>query len=217
MNQARTDLRSSLIRHIDRNASLYTSLLQNPCQVILHRTPLLDRLRQTFGNKRTALAPLLVDRRGRPAGGNQGVRPAGRLLGFPAQGLVEDDVEAAPCLAVEERPLRDRDREHLLQTDRLRAELDPVAVVRLGLSSLVLDGEGKPGAVRLPVELHDVGLPDQPQTQRPERHAVIDADVAPGLPAFLMHPLMHDPAFGGEAVLCPSLFNVNQGASPRTI
>jgi hypothetical protein len=217
VNQARTDLRSFLIRHIARNASFYPSLLQNPRHVILHRTPLLDRLRQAFGHQRTALAPLLVDRRGRPAGGYQGVRQAGRILGFPPQGLVENDVETVPGLAVEERPLRDRDEEHLLQTDRLRAELDPVTVVRLGLAPLVLHGEGQPGTVRLPMELHNVGLPDQPQTERSERHPIVDPDITPRFPAFVVHPLMHDPAFGGETVLRPDLLNVNKGATPRTI
>ena len=93
------------------------------------------------------------------------MRLPGCFLGFPAQGLVKNNVEAMPGLAVEERPLRNRDRKHLLQADRLRAELDPVAVVRLGFPSFVLHREGAPGTILPVVELHDVGLPDQPQAQ----------------------------------------------------
>lgn len=91
------------------------------------------------------------------------MRPPGRLLGFPPQGFVENHIEAVPGLAVEERPRRDRRGEHFLQADRLGAELDLVAVVRLGLPPLVLDGEGKPGTVRPVVELHDISLSDQPE------------------------------------------------------
>lgn len=142
---------------------------------------------------------------------------AGRLFGLLPQGLVENNIKAMPGLTIEECPCRDRDGEHLLQTDRLGAELDLVAVVRLGLAPLVLHGEGEPGTIRLPVELHDVGLPDQPQAQRTKRHAVVDPDVAPGLAAFVVDALVHDPALGSETVLRPDLFNVNKGAAPRAI
>ncbi len=144
------------------------------------------------------------------------MRLAGRLLGLPTQSLVEGDVEAMPGLAVEESPLRDRDGEHLFQTDRLGAELDLVAVVRLGLPPLVLHGEGAPGTVRAAVKLHDIGLPDQPQAQRPERHAVVDPDVAPRFVALVVDALMHDPAFGGASAFRPRLLDMDERALALT-
>jgi hypothetical protein len=121
-----------------------------------------------------------------------------------------------PGLAVEERPRQDRHGEHLLQADRLGAELDLVAVVRLGLPPLVLYGEREPVTVRPAMELRDVGLSNQPQAQRPKRHAVIDQDITPGLPTFLVHVLVHNPAFGGAPAFRPRLLNVDQGALALT-
>ena len=41
---------------------------------------------------------------------------------------------------------------------------------------------------------------------------MLDPDVAPGLPAFVMNPLMHDPALGGPPALPPYLLDMDQGA-----
>lgn len=199
-----------------RRVHSITSLLQDPSQVTFHRPPLLDRFRQAVGHQRTALAPLLVNRRRRPSGGDQVVGLPGRLLSLSPQGLVEDDVEAVPGLTIEERSRGDRNGEHLLQADRLGAELDLVAVVRLGLPPLVLDGERLPGAVGLAVEFDNIGLSDQPQAERPERHPVVNPDMAPGFPAFVMHMLVHDPAFGGAPALGPYLLNVDERALALT-
>ena len=140
------------------------------------------------------------------------MRPPGRFFRFPPQYLVEDDVETVTCLSIEQRTRRDRDGEHLFQADRLGAKLNLIAIVCLGLAPLVLHGKGQPGTVRPAVKLHDVGLPDQPKTKRPQRHTIFDPHITPRFPALVMHSLVHDPAFGGAPALRPCLLNMDERA-----
>ena len=145
------------------------------------------------------------------------MRPAGRLLGFPPQSLVEDDVEAVPGLAVEERPRRDRYGEHLLQADRLGAELDLVAVVRLWFPPLVLDGKGKPDiTVRLMVKFDHIGNSHNAQVQGTDEDASAYAYIASRLLSKLMDPFVKNSPFHSQAVFIPHLFDKHQGALPGT-
>lgn len=145
------------------------------------------------------------------------MRLTGSLFRFPPQVFVENDIEAVPGLAIKKCSRRDLDSEHLLQTDRLGAELDFVAVVYLGLAPLVLHRKRKPGTIRLPMELHNVSLSYQPEPKRPERHSSLDPDVAPGFAALVVNPFMHDPTLGGEKVFGPNPFNMNQSTSTRAV
>jgi hypothetical protein len=62
------------------------------------------------------------------------------------------------------------------------------------------------------VKLHGIRLPDQPQAQRPERHTIIDPDVAPRFAALVVHMLVHDPALGGASAFRPRLFDMDERA-----
>ena len=85
-----------------------------------------------------------------------GVRPEaksslqrrGRVLGQPPQFVVEADLDAPPCLAVEQRAFGNRPPGHLLETQPLRAELRLVGAMRLGLAALEFDGIGRLDAAR---------------------------------------------------------------------
>ena len=63
------------------------------------------------------------------------------FFGKAAKLGIEGDIRPAARLAVKERPRRNRYAEHLLQADRLCAELDFVGPVRFGLVAFVFDGE----------------------------------------------------------------------------
>jgi len=84
----------------------------------------------------------------------------GCLRRFDAQLRTELDFEAAAGRAVVESAPGNRRREHLLEADRLRAELDLVVSPAPALATLVLDRErGLPVGRR--VELDHVGIADE--------------------------------------------------------
>ena len=100
-------------------------------------------------------------RRARSAGG---VRPAANsspncgavVLGQPAQFGIEGHREPALCLGIEQRALRHGAAGHLLQAERLRAELHLVGAVELRLAALVFDGICRL-AIRPGAELDQIG------------------------------------------------------------
>jgi len=46
--------------------------------------------------------------------------------------------------------------------------------------------------------------------------ATLNADIAARFVAFIMHMLMHNPAFGSQDIFRPDLFDMNQSTLPRT-
>jgi hypothetical protein len=64
------------------------------------------------------------------------------------------------------------------------------------------------------VKLDHISLADEAQPQGAKRYSELDTDIPPRFPLFLMHVLMHEPAFGGEHALAPDLFVMDQGTLP---
>jgi hypothetical protein len=131
-----------------------------------------------------------------------------------AEGLIKSDIQPMARPSIKQGPGRDLGPKHLFQAKRLCAQLDLVAFVRFWFSALVLYRKRPPCASIRAMKFHDVSFPYQAQSQRPKRHPSGYPDIAPRLPAYLMHPFVHDPAFGGEAVLIPRLFDMDKSALP---
>ena len=107
-------------------------------------------------------------------------------------------VLAPAGLAVEQRALGHRHAEHLLEADRLGAELDLVGAMRLGLAALVLDRERAAARRRRGTSSTTSAMPATPSASeraagraRPARPAGVS-----GRPASTA--LVQDAALGGE-------------------
>src|SRR5439155_1091213 len=83
---------------------------------------------QAMAAERAAPAPGLQDRGRDDPGGEQLMEPGDGRLGLRAQLGAEDDRTARLALGVVDRAFRNRAAEHLLQAERLGAELDVVVV-----------------------------------------------------------------------------------------
>lgn len=141
--------------------------------------------------------------------------PGDRFRLLP-QRHVEDDIKPVPGLAVKERSLWDRCPEHLLQADRLGAELHLVAIVRLGLSPLVLHREREPCPVYLAVELNNIGNAQNPQSQGTDEDGSTYAHIAPRFLPKLMDAFVKNSSFRGKAVFIPDLFGKHQSTLSGT-
>ena len=145
------------------------------------------------------------------------MRPDGRLFGLQPQVFVKGHVETMAGLAVEERPRRDRDPEHLLQADRLGTELHLVAVVRFGLPPLILHGEGVPDiTVRLMMKFDHIGNAHNAQAQGTDEDASAYTYIASRLLSKLMDPFVKNSPFHSQTIFIPHLFDKHQGALPGT-
>lgn len=185
--------------------------------------PFRERLRQAALIERATAALFPGDRRRRDARREQRMRRCRARLGFPAQRLIERHVEAMARLAIEQRAARNRAAEHLLEADRLRAELHRVAVVFFRFAALIFYRKRLPAsrfarqraAGLAAMKFHDIRLPRQAEPRRRERHAPRRNHVAALFAPRLMHPLVQDISQRRQTVLLPRLFDMNQGALTR--
>jgi hypothetical protein len=162
--------------------------------------------------QRTAAADGRAHRRRCAAGGDVRPRRGGGCGGEHAQSSIEGDRLAPPDLAIKQGTLAHFAAEHLLQADRLGAELHLVGPVRLGLSALVFDREGSRRAAR---KFNDVGQSGDAERQRAQRQPAHDPNARPALGPPRIDPLMQDAALGSGAVLRPQALDMDQGALPR--
>ena len=156
----------------------------------------------------------LVDRRRRAAGGEQSPGGRGDLAGERAQLVVERDRLAPARLAVEQGALGHGCGKHLLEAERLGAELDLVRAVRFRPAALVLDRIGPPAFSR-PGQLDHVGDPGDAERARADRHALDDAALAAARLPGLVALLVQDAPLGGQHILGPQPLDVDQRALPR--
>ncbi len=92
----------------------------------------------------------------RGPGGLQSMQPRSEGVGFSTQHTVESDLHAATWLAIKDGTTRHCDAEHLLQTERLSAELNLIAPVRFEASVLVLDRKRLRTICRFLTKLNDI-------------------------------------------------------------
>ena len=148
-----------------------------------------------------------------------------RLFGQSPELGVEDDIEAVAGLSVKEGARGNGDSQHLFQTESLGAELDLIGAMTFGFAALVLYGEGLPGAgyarqgcsgraVRHAMKFDDIRPAGKPEAQVAKRQPASDAQVAAGLPNAAVRLLMKMPAFHGQRVFHPDLFQVDESALP---
>lgn len=150
--------------------------------------------------------------RRRAAGGDEIVCRRGEPPGFGAESIIECHVVAPVGDTVEDRPGRNRLAKHFFEADRLRAKLHRVDGLVLGAASLVLDGKRLPRAIGLAVKLDNVGDAVETECGGLQRQSAGEAKIAPFLAAALVRVLVQHPTFGGEAVLGPLPFDMDERA-----
>jgi hypothetical protein len=64
------------------------------------------------------------------------------------------------------------------------------------------------------MKFHDVGFPDEAESQRPQWEAIFNPNIPSGFPVLLMNPFMHDPTFSRRPIFIPDLLDVDEGALP---
>jgi hypothetical protein len=62
------------------------------------------------------------------------------------------------------------------------------------------------------MEFDYISLADEAETQRPNRHAIFDADISSRFMIRRVNFVMHDPALGSKKILIPQLLDVDKGA-----
>src|SRR5208282_2091647 len=175
-------------------------------------SPAAYRLRHAQVDERAAIAPRPRIARGRRRARFQdGPRPPD---GHERRGpQLARDIEVRPPVRreiVEVGPSRRRSR-HLLDAERLGAELHAVPVLLLVLAALELYGHRLGYAtLALEIELHQIGLADEPVLERADRHPVLLPEESPRLVMFCVHALVQYLPLGGEAVLFPDLLDMDQ-------
>jgi hypothetical protein len=117
-------------------------------------------------------------------------------------------------LAIEEGAFPDGRLEHLLQAERLRAELHLVGTMRLGAAALVL-GRMRTPAPAAPDQLDHVRDARNPQPVGAERHAVHGAHAGTRGHRRLLSALVQQTPLGGQHVLGPRALDVDQRALSR--
>ena len=106
------------------------------------------------------------------------------------------------CLAIKERPLMDRQTEHLLQTDSLSAKLGTIAIIALRAATLVFDrvripsstrvGQLNPRVLRVgKMKLHRVGNPCQAKPKRTHAKLPYGPNVSSGFIRTFVHSIVH--------------------------
>jgi hypothetical protein len=136
----------------------------------------------------------------------------GRFFRFLSKGLIKGHIKTATSPAIEDGATWHGNRQHFLKTHRLGTELDQIAVIRFWFAPLVLYRKRQPGVLVEPMKFHDVGFPDQAESQRPQWKAIFNPNIPPGLPVLLMDPFMHDPTFSRRPIFIPELLDVDEGA-----
>jgi len=168
----------------------------------------------------TAVALLgFVEGGGCCPGVDEGVESLGGFGGELAEGGVKGDGRASLALAVEEESVGNGEVEHFLEAEGLGAELDFVGLVALGFAAFVFDGDdlgvccGRDAHAPL-VEFDDVALAGEAEDGGGDGQGTGDADTGTGFVWAVVGSLVQDLALGREAVLGPSLFQMDQGGLP---
>ena len=138
-----------------------------------------------------------------------------------AKPVIEYDILTPPDFSVKDRPLRNPGLGHLLQTQSLRAQLDPIAIILLGLAAFELNRTDSPipnqiqehrGIRRIghlfnldyiqpAIQPQDLGLNPHPR----ELSQASAEFTIPFVDAF-----MECPAFSRALVFLPNLFQMNE-------
>src|ERR1017187_7080591 len=195
---------------------------QRPGQIALHGSSAAEVLGHAGREQRAFLAFRGIRGAGRGARAVKLVHARRQRFGFGAQGWREIHVLAPPRGAIEQRARRDGPLKRLFQAQCLRAQLDHVAVIRLGPSPFVFHRERLPEPVfprqrharRRRAKLHHVGLPAQPELQRPHPKPARNAEAGPAFRPRLVRPIVQLAPFGREPVLRPYLLDMNQPPLP---
>ena len=155
---------------------------------------------------------LLIDGRRRLSRGDQVVQGFGDAFRFGPQGIIEDDILSAAGLSVENGTFVNVGGHHLFEAESLCAELHPVAVGGFGAPAFVFHGEGVVG-----VELNDIRLSNQAQLQGAQQNGILVADAIARFVFRAVDSGVVGATFGGETVLGPLLFQVDQRALARAV
>lgn len=147
-----------------------------------------------------------------------------------AQLGVEPDVLTTMTLPVIEGTGKDGRAQHLLQRDRLGAELHGVSRFVPEDAALVLYGKRAPptgdsgqdyadvrGGVPDAMELYDVRDTRQTETKRAQPEAAGDPRFAAHLARSLVNPRVNVPPVNGSAVFDPLAFDVYEGETSRAV
>jgi len=144
--------------------------------------------------------------------------------GALAQGRVKGYFLPPPCALVENGSRRHRAQKHLLQTDRLTAQLQRVRLRAYSpFAMFVFNGIGAPtplfslqgDSLRIPVELHHVTGPLQPEGVGYHPHPPGDEQATPALPpGFIVRGFVLNAPLRGQQVFRPLLFNMDQRPLP---
>jgi len=95
----------------------------------------------------------------------------GEGLGSATQLNGEQDLQTSPGIAIEEGALRNRDLQHLFETEHLCAQLNCITVVGLALAPLVLH------RIELRLELDHIRASGEGPPIGAQRHAAHGADL----------------------------------------
>jgi len=115
---------------------------------------LADDGRQACLDKRAVRAARVVGRRWQPLLPQERLYSADDGDGARSQRVVERDLVSLPGGVVEDGAARRRSPKHVLQTERLRAQLE-VGMGAMPLANFIFDGERR---FRQAVELHEIGF-----------------------------------------------------------
>ena len=138
---------------------------------------------------------------------------AGRLGDELTQRPVEIDQRPPAVFALEKATAGYRHAKHLFNAQRLCAELDFIRPMGFRLAAFVLDRIDDP----IPVKLHDIALPGNPESERAHRQAARDAHARLAFIRSIVGLLMKHLSLGGEFVFRPRLLQMDQAALARTI
>jgi hypothetical protein len=118
---------------------------------------------------------------------------------------IEGDLGSAARLAIKEIAHRDGGTEHFFEAQGLRAELDFIGLMRFGLAAFIFDG---PRAVA--TEFDDIRAAGNAITERAEAEAAADADAVAQFDRIGIGVIVQYTPFGGEPVLLPLLFEMDE-------
>ncbi len=128
--------------------------------------------------------------------------------------MIQCDVKAMARLSVVQATGTDFDAKHLLEAQRLRAELHAIFVALLRPATLVFDRHDTHFAAWLPVKLHDIGTAGDAQSERTQRDGACNAQSPARFTRSGIRALMQARALDREAIVGPLPLQVDQGALP---
>lgn len=129
------------------------------------------------------------------------------------KGRVEGDFGAAFSLSVKKESVGNICREHFLEAEGLGTELDFVGAVCLGFPAFVFDRNNRP----ILVKFDHIALAGKAERERADGQTPGDADARACFRGTVVSAFMEDTSLGGESILGPDLFEVDQGALARAI